>query len=277
MAPTHIQSTQTHRHRALFLSDLHLGTLGSRADLILSFLETHTAETIYLVGDIFDLWEPLVRHWGTTEDRIVDLLRQRAAEGSRLVYLRGNHDAAFRSHRSPASLQTRIDLPVDLAPSVVHQAADGRRFLVLHGDVCDARLLRLHLLTRLGSRLDSLLLLVDAALRRCRITIGPQGRGPLKLALSVVNGLLYRNRAHERRLVALAAGQGLDGVVCGHFHIAALHEDHGPLYVNCGDWVDNFTAVVERPDGTLRLLMAPPQGAMLPLAEGLPLTKEEAA
>ena len=82
------------RHRALFLSDLHLGTLGCRADLILSFLEHNTADHIYLVGDIFDLWDPLVTRWGEAQDRIVALLRARAAAGSRLVYLAGNHDRA---------------------------------------------------------------------------------------------------------------------------------------------------------------------------------------
>lgn len=271
MNASHPKAPLPERHRALFLSDLHLGTLGSRADLVLAFLEAHTAEVIYLVGDIFDIWDPLVIQWTAAEGRIVDLLRQRAEEGCLLVYLRGNHDAAFKSARCRSPLGPRIDLPVEPVASAVHVAADGRRFLVTHGDVCDARPLRFHLLTRLGSRIDSVLLLIDGALRKLRISFGPQGRGPLKLALSVVNDLLYRNRAHERRLVALAAAEGLDGVVCGHFHIAALHDDHGLLYVNCGDWVDNFTAVVETREGALRLLAAASPGEAQPARDAVPV------
>lgn len=256
MHPDRLGALLVERHRALFLSDLHLGTIGSRADLILDFLTAHSADTIFLVGDIFDVWDPLMVRWTPAERRIVDLLRQRAAEGSRLIYLRGNHDAAYMGEGCTSPHKTEIALPVEPMAETVHAAGDGRRFLVIHGDVCDARPLRFHILTRIGSRIDSLLLLADSALRKLRIAFGPHGRGPLKLVLSAVNDLLYRNRAHERRLVALAKGKGLDGVICGHFHIASLHDDHGPLYVNCGDWVDSFTAVVETRDGRLQLLGA---------------------
>lgn len=264
MHPRHLGTAQPKRHRALFLSDLHLGTLGSRADLIGDFLQSTTAETIYLVGDIFDVWEPLVVRWGDAERRVVDLLRQRAAEGSRLVYLRGNHDASYMTERCTTPFGSDIALPVEPVAQVVHSLQDDKRLLVIHGDVCDARPLRFHILTRLGSRIDSILLLVDGALRKLKITFGPHGRGPLKLILSAVNDLLYRSRSHERRLVELATAEGLDGVLCGHFHIATMHDDHGPLYVNCGDWVDSFTAVVETQDGRLQLLGAA-------FAEGIPL------
>lgn len=256
MHPGHFGAAKPERHRALFLSDLHLGTLGSRADLIGDFLHATTAETIYLVGDVFDVWEPLVVRWGDAERRVVDLLRQRAAEGSRLVYLRGNHDASYMTERCTSPFGPDIALPVEPAAQVVHSLQDGQRLLVIHGDVCDARPLRFHILTRLGSRIDSMLLLVDGALRKLRIAFGPHGRGPLKLILSAVNDLLYRSRSHEQRLVALSRAAGLDGVICGHFHIATMHDDHGPLYINCGDWVDSFTAVVETRDGRLQLLGA---------------------
>lgn len=244
---------QPHRHRALFLSDLHLGTIGCRAEVILTFLEQNTADVIYLVGDIFDLWDPLFLRWGDAHGQIVTLLRARAEAGARLVYLAGNHDRRMLS--GPVQ-DSRITLPVEPVTAAAHVAADGRRYLVLHGDVCDARFLRFHLLTRIGSRADSLLRLVDGGLRRMRLCIGPDGRGPIEWALSAVNDLLYRGRRHERRLVALARAGGHDGVICGHFHIAAMHEDFGLLYVNCGDWVDSFTAVAEGADGTLRLLSA---------------------
>lgn len=175
--------------------------------------------------------------------------------GTRLVYLSGNHD------RAPlTSSDARVDLPVAPDLATTHLAADGRRYLVLHGDICDARILRYHVLTRIGSRADSLLRLLDGGLRRLRLRFGPDGRGPVELLLGAVNDLLYRGRKHERRLVAMARSGGHDGVICGHFHIAAMHEDFGLLYVNCGDWVDSFTAVAEGDDGTLQLLSVVSEG-----------------
>lgn len=76
----------------------------------------------------------------------------------------------------------------------------------------------------------------------------------IEALLSGVNAILYRSRAHERRLIAMARDRGLDGVICGHFHIASLNEDHGLIYANCGDWVDSLTAIVEAEDGGLQLL-----------------------
>jgi UDP-2,3-diacylglucosamine pyrophosphatase LpxH len=245
-------------HRALFLSDLHLGTISCRADLILRFLEHNSAEVIYLVGDIFDLWDPLITRWGPAQERIVEILRSRSEAGVRLVYLAGNHDRAMVQGRERTA---RTDLNVQPQAQATHDAADGRRYLVLHGDVCDGRILRLHFLTRMGSRIDSLLRLLDGGLRRLRVRFGPTGRGPVEVLLTAVNDLLYRGRQHERRLVDLARETDHHGVICGHFHIAALHEDFGLLYVNCGDWVDSFTAVAEGADGTLRILAVATAGS----------------
>lgn len=241
------------RYRSLFLSDLHLGAPGCRAEAILDFLQTHDADTIYLVGDSFDLWDPLILHWGATERRIVALLGERQAAGRRIVCLVGNHDRALLHDRGRARPEVG-GLAANPCREILHVAGDGRRYLVLHGDVCDARLLRFHIWTRLGSRTDSALRLADKALRRLRPRLGPEARGPLEMLIHGLNDLLYRNRSHERRLVALARSVGCDGVICGHYHIAALHDDHGLRYANCGDWTDSCTALAESADGTLALI-----------------------
>ena len=253
---TKVGHVAAHWHRALFLSDLHLGAAGCAADRILSFLERNDAEVIYLVGDILDVWDPLFLRWTPMHDRILDLLRERAARGRRLVYLTGNHDRALRLH-GVAALTGRYHLPVEVMDDTLHRGADGRHYLVLHGDVCDARPLRLHTFTRIGSRLDGALRLFDALLRRLRLTVGRERRGPVEAAISAVNALIYRNHRHEQRLTDLARARGVQGVICGHFHIAALHDRHGVRYVNCGDWVDSMTAVAEGLDGTLRLIGLP--------------------
>lgn len=241
------------RLRSLFLSDLHLGAPGCRAEAILAFLRQHDADTIYLVGDTFDLWDPLFAHWSETHDRIVGLLRDRAAAGRRVVLLVGNHDRALLTDRGKAHPGV-AGLAAAVAHDHIHHAGDGQRYLVLHGDVCDARLLRFHVWTRLGSRTDSFLRLLDRGLRRMRLRFGPEARGPMELAICALNGLMYRGRRHERRLVQLARAAGCHGVICGHFHIAALHDDHGLRYANCGDWTDSCTALIEDHGGTLSLV-----------------------
>lgn len=238
----------TRRHRALFLSDLHLGSLGCRADLVLDFLQTNSAPVIYLVGDILDIWHPMHVHWTATHDAIISHLSRQAEAGVRLVYLVGNHDHQMRqdSHRYLFSA-TILD-------QAVHETVDGRQFLVLHGDICDARVLRWHICTRIGSRIDSLLRLADNALRRIGRKWHPDQRSLIQTALTWVNSALAFGHAHERRLVALARAQGHDGVICGHFHLADLHDNHGLIYANCGDWVDSFTALAEDQFGQLTLI-----------------------
>lgn len=232
--------------RTLFLSDLHLGALGARSDLVLDFLRTHPARAYVLVGDVLDLWHPLLPHWTPAEQAVIDHLNRRQAEGARLVYVRGNHDP------DPARAPLHARLRTQPVADYIHRAGDGRRYLVTHGDQADSRLIRTHLATRLGSRVDHLLRLADLRLRAC--PAGGEARSLVEWLLKSANALAYSGRAHERHMVSLARRAGLDGVICGHFHISGLHQRHGLVYANCGDWVDSMTAIQERADGALRLL-----------------------
>lgn len=254
--------TPHNRLRTLFLSDLHLGALGCKADLILAFLRDHPAETYVLAGDILDLWQPLLPHWTARDQAVVDHLRAEAAAGARLIVLRGNHDP--EPDAAPAGQQIASG---GVMERIIHTAADERRYLVLHGDQVDARWLRAHVFTRLGSRIDHLLRRLDRGLKGWRRRSAPEARSLIEALLSGVNRIAYARRQHERRLVALARMAGVDGVICGHFHLPALHQDHGLIYGNCGDWVDSFTALAETPDGDLRLLAA--------VAERAPKTAEQ--
>lgn len=236
------------RHRALFLSDLHLGALGCRADLLLDFLQRNTAQVIYLVGDVLDIWHPLHVHWTPTHDAILALLARRAEAGTRLVYLVGNHDAEMRRP------DRQHLIPAEVADQATHETAKGERLLVLHGDACDARVLRWHICTRIGSRADAVLRRIDRGLRRFGRRLGPEERSLVERVLSWINAAMALGHGHERRLVAIARSTGHDGVVAGHFHLADLHRDHGLTYANCGDWVDSFTALAEDMSGNLAIL-----------------------
>lgn len=255
-----------HHHRSLFLSDLHLGALAGRPDAILSFLLHTHADHIYLVGDILDLWHPFRPVWSDRHQAVLDILRARAAAGAKIHYLYGNHDKAIATPDE----QRRLGLTfATVAAKVTHIGADGQRYLVLHGDVVDMRLLRWSVCTRLGSRIDGLMRGAERRLRALRSITQEPEKTVIDVLSAWLNGLIYAGQAHERRLVGLARASAHDGVICGHFHIPALHDTHGIVYANCGDWVDSRTALVETHGGSLQLLDAQPQ---LAVASGAPTT-----
>jgi len=248
------QPTQT-----VFLSDLHLGALSANPDAVLDFLRSYPADRYVLVGDVLDLWQPLLPHWTARDQAVIDHLNARVQDGARIIYVRGNHDP------DPALIPPHARLNATHVRQHVHCGANGQKLLVLHGDEVDNRLIRTHQMTRLGSRIDHVLRRLDKWLRRL-----PQGRSTTSSTLGCMlkgfNVLMYRGRNHERRLVALAAAQGLDGVICGHFHIASLHTHFGLTYANCGDWVDSMTAILDPGTGELRLISAQSAGAVSTLS-----------
>ena len=255
--PPRVTRARAH-HRALFLSDFHLGARGCAAEAILAFLRETHADTIYLVGDILDLWHPMMAHWSPTHDEILADLLARAQSGVRIVYLPGNHDNAVRRHYG-----RHLDC-IEVAEQAIHAAADGRRYLVLHGDVADGRILRSHIMTRIGSRIDAALRLLDA-------TMAARSTGPTLIArfLARYNAFLQFGDRYRAKLMRRAQAVGADGVICGHSHIAALEECDGGIYANCGDWVDSLTAVVERADGGLQLLQMQRETSRVSVVHGL--------
>lgn len=255
-----------HRHRSLFLSDLHLGAMGGRADLILRFLRRNEADTYILAGDILDIWHPVLPQWSETHQQVIDHLAERHQAGAKLVYVRGNHD------QDPDAAPQECSLPVKATVHAIHEAADGRRYLVVHGDAQDSMLFKSNLLRRAGTWIDNALRSVDRTMygRRHAALREPHRRSTIEWVLAQFNAMMYPNRSHERRLVEVARAQGLDGVICGHFHMPALHDEFGLVYANCGDWMDSFSAIAEDFSGRLRLMggrtapeiaMQPPVGA----------------
>lgn len=233
------------RFRTVFMSDLHLGALGSRPELILGFLEKHRAEKYVLVGDILDLWQPGLVYWSKAEQAVVDHFAALHRDGAEIIYISGNHDPR------PTDALAHKHMPFEPRGFAVHQTLEGRRYLIVHGDAQDRRLFQAALVTRFFSRVDHALRSLDQRLSHYSGRPASLQRSVIETILSSVNAVLYPSRAHERRLVDLARDAGMDGVICGHYHLAALNDAHGLTYANCGDWVDSFTALAEDFDGRL--------------------------
>jgi UDP-2,3-diacylglucosamine pyrophosphatase LpxH len=235
--------------RTIFLSDVHLGTRGCQSHLLLDFLRQHDAETIYLVGDIVDGWR-LRRawYWPQEHNDVVQKLLRKARKGTRVVYVPGNHDEFLRDY-----LGTHFG-GVEVVDSIIHDAADGRRLLVIHGDQFDIVVRHAKWLAFLGDWAYTGALGINTWLN-----MGRRKLGLTYWSLSAWAKLKVKNAVNfigkfEDALASEARRRAVDGVVCGHIHHAAMHDIAGVRYINTGDWVESCTAIVESHDGTFEIV-----------------------
>ena len=237
------------RLRTLFLSDVHLGKKGIQADLLLDFLRHHDADTIYLVGDMIDGWALKGGwHWPQSHNDVVQKLLRKVRKGSRMVFLPGNHDEFARGYLGMSFGG------VEVMDRVVHETADGRRFLVLHGDQFDIVVTHARWLALLGDWAYEVALFSNYWFNRARRALGFTYWSFSAWAKLKVKDAVSFIGAFETALADEARKQGCQGVVCGHIHHAAIRDIGGITYVNTGDFIESCTAVAEDDNGRLRII-----------------------
>lgn len=239
-----------HRYyRALFISDVHLGSKGCQAEALAEFLKFHHAPVIYLVGDIIDGWRLKKRHfWPQSHTDVIRRLFTKAKRGSRIVYVTGNHDDFLRRYSGIHFGN------IELCDEVVHETFSGKRLWVLHGDAYDGVVTCHRWLALLGDWAYESMLHVNRWFNRLRQYFG-FGYWSLSAYLKhrVKRAIMYIHE-YENLLIRDAHKQGMDGVVCGHIHHAEMRYIDNCVYCNCGDWVESCTALVEHEDGRLEIL-----------------------
>lgn len=238
-------------YRTLWISDVHLGTRAARVDDLLDFLRHHDAETLYLVGDVFDGW--VLRRtwwWPQAHNDVVQKLLRKVRKGCRVVYVPGNHDEFARAYAGHGFGGVEVTL------DAMHETADGRRLLVIHGDAFDPVVTRHRWLVPLAHGFLALLrrVGVPTAWRAVRWCLGRPYASLASYVRGKANGALAALGDFERLATAAARRRGADGVVCGHVHVPAIRDVDGILYCNDGDWVDSCSALAEHADGRLELL-----------------------
>lgn len=240
---------EVRRVRALFLSDVHLGMKPIRVRQLIEFLRHHDAQTIYLVGDILDGWR-LAKgwHWPADYNELIQILLEKAGAGTSIIYLPGNHDEFLREY-----LGTYFG-GVQLVDRTIHTSATGKTYLVIHGDQFDVVVMNAKWLAHVGDWAYNAALRVNLVLNWVRRRLGLQywslsawAKQKVKNAVSVIGRF-------EEALVHEAKQSGVDGVICGHIHLADMHDRLGIQYINTGDWVESCTAVVETADGEFELI-----------------------
>lgn len=237
------------KFRTLFLSDVHLGSKAAKAEYLLDFLKLYDADTIYLVGDIVDGWR-LKRswHWPQSHNDVVQKLLRKARKGAKVIYIAGNHDEFLRPFQG-----THFG-GIEVADRAVHTAADGRSFLVIHGDQFDAIVHNVRWLAYLGDRAYDLAIVINRVVHRVRRlfdmpywSFSSWAKVKVKKAVNFIG--------HFQRIVSEEARRSaVDGVICGHIHHAAMEDMDGIEYINTGDWVESCTAVVEHFDGRMEIV-----------------------
>ena len=238
------------RHfRALFISDVHLGARGCQAELLLDFLRYHDADTIYLVGDIVDGWRLRSSwYWPQAHNDVVQKLLRKARKGSRMIYVPGNHDEFLRDYYG-----THFG-GIEVAERFIHVGADGRRYLVIHGDHFDLVVTQARWLAHLGDYAYTAAIAINRVFNSLRRRFGFGYWSLSQWAKHKVKNAVNYIGEFEKTLVVEARRNAADGVICGHIHHAAIHNEFGVTYINCGDWVESCTAIAEHPDGRFEII-----------------------
>jgi UDP-2,3-diacylglucosamine pyrophosphatase LpxH len=259
-------------YRTIWVSDLHLGTRGCKAEFLLDFLRYTEAETIYLVGDIIDCWRLKKSwYWPQAHNDVIQKVLRKVRKGTRVVYVPGNHDEWLREF-------TQLQFGgVEIVEDAIHITADGRRMLVLHGDIFDAVVMNARWLALLGDGAYTVALWLNRHFNTLRRRLGyPYWSMSAYLKRRVKNAIQYigsfadavADEAHRR---------GVEGIVCGHIHHAEIRPIGDILYCNSGDWVESCTALVEHFDGRLELIEWIDRWALDPLTDRAAIPADEDA
>ncbi len=236
--------------RAIFISDVHLGTRACQAESLLAFLREHESEYLYLLGDIIDFWAMNRSvQWAGAHNTVVQKVLRRARHGCKVFFIPGNHDEALREYAGVAFGDIRVE------SEWIHETLDGRRYWLVYGDEYDQVTRHHRWVAVLGDVGYNALVRINLVLSRVRRLLRRPGywslagyaKNKVKKAVSFIFDF-------EDAVAHAAAQRGVDGVVCGHIHSAADRRIGNVRYLNCGDWVDTCSAIVEHFDGRIEVV-----------------------
>ncbi len=239
-------------YRAIWISDVHLGTPGCQAKFLLDFLKHNESDTLYLVGDIIDGWRLKKSiYWPQSHNDVVQKILRKARKGTEVVYVPGNHDESVRQFLGLSFGEIKV------VPEAIHTTADGRKLWITHGDLFDGVMQYAKWLAYVGDNLYSLILYFNRYLNLLRIRMGMQYWSLSQYLKHQVKNAVSYIADFEMIMAREARLRGCQGVVCGHIHKAEIRMIDNLLYCNDGDWVESLTALVETHEGELKIVHWP--------------------
>ena len=239
---------RTNRYRAVWISDVHLGTRGSSAAAFLHFLKENEFDTLYIVGDLIDIWS-LRRgiYWPQEHNDVIQKILRKARKGTRIIYIPGNHDEFLSGYLGAYG-------EITIQKHAIHVTADGRRILVLHGHELDTVVQNIKWLALLGDLGYQFLLALNPFVNAARRVFGLDYWSLSKAVKQRVKDAVSFIGAYEDAIVRYAGRFNVHGVLCGHIHSPIIRRIGETIYYNCGDWVENCSALAEHDDGQIELL-----------------------
>ena len=237
---------RTH-YRTIWLSDIHLGSKGCQADQLLSFLKTHSCDTLYLVGDIIDGWKLKSKvYWPQSHSNVIRRFLTMAKRGTRIVFITGNHDEFLRNYSG------RRYGNIELLDEACHYTADNKKLLILHGDQFDDAKGAYGRLSSLGAIAYDELVELNTHYNRLRARFGLDNWAVPGFVKNTAKTAFISE--YEQWIAGTAKQRGFDGVVCGHIHNVENRMINSVQYLNCGDWVESCTALVESRSGDISII-----------------------
>ncbi|BCE00035.1 UDP-2,3-diacylglucosamine diphosphatase [Marinicellulosiphila megalodicopiae] len=241
--------TQHIHARTVWISDVHLGFKDCRVDYLASFLKNVKCDTLYLVGDIIDLWAMKKRlFWPKEHYEILMLLYQLAEQGTQVIYVPGNHDDPVRKFAGQNMG------PIKIMHEHDYQTVKGKTILIMHGDAMDAYVQHSWLTKIIGEVAYRTLLLVNRWTNRIRKWMGKPYFSLSYQIKENVSGAKKAIEEYKSQCIKNAKHRGYDGVICGHIHYPDLDISDDFMYANTGDWIENCTALTEDFSGKFHLL-----------------------
>lgn len=237
------------KYKSIFISDIHLGTKACQAELLLDFFRYSESETLYLVGDIFDGWRLKRKwYWPQSHNDVVQKILRKARKGTKVIYVPGNHDEGLRRYCG-----THLG-GIDVRPTDIYEAQNGKKYLVLHGDNFDNVMLYARWLAYIGDHAYDFVLRLNTVFNGLRRIMGLRYWSLSNyLKIRVKNAVQFISE-YEQAIVREARRANVQGVICGHIHHAEMKQFEDIEYMNDGDWVESCTALVEHFDGRWEML-----------------------
>lgn len=235
--------------KTIVISDVHLGTKGSKAKEASRFLKQYSCENLILNGDIIDGWQlKKSGAWKRKHTRFFNrMLRMIEQENTKVYYLRGNHDD-FLDQILPLQIGN-----LSILSDMIYES-NGKRYFITHGDVFDSVTTNLRWIAYLGDIGYTFLLWLNSVVNYHRrkkglayFSLSQYIKGKVKSAVSYID-------QYEEELAKMAKAKKCDGIICGHIHKAENRVIDGIEYLNSGDWVETMSALAEDHDGNWQLI-----------------------
>jgi len=231
-------------YRSVFISDVHLGTKMCQADQLLDFLKTFECDNLYLVGDLIDGWAlSKTFFWPQSHNDVIQKIFRKGRKGTKIYYIAGNHDEFLRVF-APQMFGNII-----IEDTAIHMTIDNKKMLVLHGDQFDAVVNKMKWLSHFGSWAYDVSIMFNTGIAKIRKlfnlpywSLSAWAKYKVKRAVNFISD-------YEESLLNYAKTKGASGIICGHIHHANIRDINGLIYMNCGDWVESCTALIEDKDG----------------------------